>query len=93
MIEPLFDRVVVRPVPSEETTPGGLYKPQNAIDRSCEGTVFAIGPNVTAVEPGDHVFYGKFAGSDVEVDGESMVIMRVEEIFARLCAGTKARSA
>ncbi|NBB75235.1 MAG: co-chaperone GroES [Bacteroidetes bacterium] len=88
-IKPLGDRVVVRPKPAEEKTDSGLYIPESAKEKPQKGTVVAIGPgrveNGTqidlTVEEGDEVLYGKYAGTEVTIDGEDMLIMRENDIF------------
>ncbi len=88
-IKPLGDRVVVRPKPAEEKTESGLYIPDSAKEKPQKGTVIAIGPgrveNGTqidlTVEEGDEILYGKYAGTEVTIDGEDMLIMRENDIF------------
>lgn len=88
-IKPLGDRVVVRPKPAEEKTESGLYIPDSAKEKPQEGTVVAIGDgrveNGTridmSVEEGDEVLYGKYAGTEVTLDGEEYLIMRESDIF------------
>jgi len=88
-IKPLGDRVVVRPKPAEEKTDSGLYIPESAKEKPQKGTVVAIGPgrveNGTqidlTVEEGDEVLYGKYAGTEVTIDGKDMLIMRENDIF------------
>jgi chaperonin GroES len=88
-IKPLGDRVVVRPKPAEEKTESGLYIPDSAKEKPQKGTVVAIGPGRVengsqidlTVEEGDEVLYGKYAGTEVTIDGEDMLIMRENDIF------------
>lgn len=88
-IKPLGDRVVVRPQPAEEKTESGLYIPDSAKEKPQKGTVVAIGPGRVengnkidlTVEEGDEVLYGKYAGTEVTIDGEDMLIMRESDIF------------
>jgi chaperonin GroES len=88
-IKPLGDRVVVRPKPAEEKTESGLYIPDSAKEKPQKGTVIAIGPGRVengsqidlTVEEGDEVLYGKYAGTEVTIDGEDMLIMRENDIF------------
>lgn len=88
-IKPLGDRVVVRPKPADEKTESGLYIPDSAKEKPQKGTVVAIGPgrvengnqiDLTVTE-GDEVLYGKYAGTEVTIDGEDMLIMRENDIF------------
>lgn len=88
-IKPLGDRVVVRPKPAEEKTESGLYIPDTAKEKPQKGTVVAVGEGRVengnkielTVEEGDEVLYGKYAGTEVTIDGEDMLIMRENDIF------------
>jgi chaperonin GroES len=88
-IKPLGDRVVVQPKPAEEKTDSGLYIPESAQDKPQKGTVVAIGPGRVengnriemTVESGDQILYGKYAGTEVTLDGEEYLIMRESDIF------------
>ena len=88
-ITPLGDRVVVRPEAAEEKTSFGLFIPDTAKEKPQKGTVVAAGPgryeNGTKIEmtvkAGDKVLYGKYAGSEVQIDGEDLMIMRESDIF------------
>ncbi len=88
-IKPLGDRVVVRPQPAEEKTESGLYIPDTAKEKPQKGTIVAIGPgrveNGTRIDmtvnEGDEVLYGKYAGTEVTLDGEDVLIMRETDIF------------
>jgi len=93
-LEPLGDRVVVRPSQEkEEKTPGGLYVPVQAQEAPQEGEVVAVGPgrwldggmlSVMAVHPGDNVLYGKYSGTLVEVAGEEYLVLRESDIVGVL---------
>lgn len=88
-LTPLADRVVVRPHEAEETTAGGLIIPDTAKEKPQKGTVVSAGPgkveNGTKVEmtvkEGDTVLYGKYAGTEVTIDGEDLMIMRESDIL------------
>lgn len=88
-IKPLGDRVVVQPAAAEEKTESGLYIPDTAKEKPQKGTVVAIGPgrveNGTridmSVKEGDSVLYGKYAGTEVTLDGDEFLIMRESDIF------------
>lgn len=88
-IKPLGDRVVVQPLEAEEKTDSGLYIPDSAQEKPQKGTVVAIGPgrveNGTKVDmtvsEGDEVLYGKYAGTEVTLDGAEFLIMRESDIF------------
>jgi chaperonin GroES len=92
-IRPLEDRVIVKPTEAEEKTSSGIYLPQGAQEKPQHGKVIATGPgklddegNRTAVEvsKGDVVIYGKYAGTEVDIDGEKHVILRESELLAVL---------
>jgi len=85
-INPLHDRVVVRPNPAEEKTASGIIIPDTAKEKPMRGTVVAVGPGKpdepTTVKVGDVVLYGKYAGTEINVDGEDLLIMRESDILA-----------
>ena len=91
-IKPLSDRVVVRPAPAEEKTSSGLFIPDTAKEKPQKGTVVAVGQgryeNGTkidmTVKEGDTVLYGKYAGTEITLDGEEYLIMREDEVLAVL---------
>ncbi len=84
-IRPLHDRVIVKPAPAEEKTSGGIIIPDTAQEKPMRGTVIAAGPGKTdepmTVKEGDNVLYGKYAGQDIEVDGDKLLIMRESDIL------------
>ena len=89
-IQPLHDRVIVKPAEAEETTKGGIILPDTAKEKPMEGTIVAAGKGkVTedgkelkmAVNVGDKILYGKYSGTEVNVDGEEYLIMRESDIF------------
>ena len=87
-ITPLHDRVVVRPLAAEEKTAGGIIIPDTAKEKPQRGVVVAAGPGKkdepVTVKPGDKVLYGKYAGTEIQVGGEDIVIMRESDILAIL---------
>lgn len=92
-IRPLDDRVVVQPASAEETTAGGIVLPDSAQEKPQRGTVVAVGPGKLldsgsrgelSVAVGDVVIYGRYGGSEVEVDGEEMKILRESDILAKI---------
>ena len=94
-LRPLDDRVVVRPLEAEEVTAGGIYLPDAAQEKPQRGKVIAAGPGKLldsgnrgelSVKIGDEVIYGKYGGSDVEVDGEELKILRETDILAKVVA-------
>ena len=92
-IRPLHDRVVVRRMAEETTTASGIVIPDSATEKPSEGEVIAVGKgkvndsgNVTPldVEVGDKVLFGKYAGQEVKVDGEEVIIMTESDIMGVL---------
>ena len=92
-LRPLDDRVVVQPSEAEETTAGGIVLPDSAREKPQRGTVVAVGPGKLldngnrgelSVSVGDVVIYGRYGGSEVEVDGQEMKILRESDILAKL---------
>ena len=92
-IRPLDDRVVVEPIEAEERTAGGIVLPDSAKEKPQRGTVVAIGPGKLldngqrgelSVSVGDEVIYGKYGGSDIEIDGEEVKILRESDILAKV---------
>ncbi len=88
-LTPLADRVVVRPQDAEEVTSGGLIIPDTAKEKPQRGTVVSVGPGKVengtkidmTVKAGDTVLYGKYAGTEVTIDGEEVLIMRESDIL------------
>jgi chaperonin GroES len=96
VLMPLDDRVVVEPLEVEKSTPGGIMLPDTAQEKPQRGTVLAVGPGKlldsgqmagVAVAIGDEVIYGKYDGSDIEVDGREMKILREGDILAKFRKG------
>jgi chaperonin GroES len=87
-IKPLADRVLVEPAAAEEKTASGLYIPDTAKEKPQKGTVVAVGSGKKdeplTVKVGDTVLYGKYAGTELSVDGQDYLIMREADIFAIL---------
>jgi len=90
---PLYDRVVVRRISGEEKTPGGILIPDAVQEKPSEGEVISVGPgdrdengkNITlVVKVGDHVLFGKWAGAEVKIDGETLLIMKESDIMGIL---------
>lgn len=82
-LEPTGNRIVVRPVGVEEVTEGGIFIPQNANHEApVIGDVIAIGPLTEDVFTGAEVLYGKYAGTEVEVDHETLLVMRDTDVLA-----------
>ncbi len=85
-IKPLADRVLVQPAAAEEKTAGGIIIPDTAKEKPQKGTVVAVGPGKKdepmTVNVGDSVLYGKYAGTEITIDGENYLIMRESDIVA-----------
>lgn len=85
-IKPLADRVLVLPAPAEERTIGGIIIPDSAKEKPLKGTVVAVGNGTKdeemVVKPNDIVLYGKYAGTELELEGEKYLIMRQSDILA-----------
>ena len=85
-IQPLADRVLVQPAAAEEKTIGGIIIPDSAKEKPLRGTVLAVG-NGTKDEPmilkeGDQVLYGKYAGTELEFEGEKYLIIKQQDVLA-----------
>jgi chaperonin GroES len=97
---PLHDRVLVRRVEEEETTRGGIVIPDTAKDKPQEGEVIAAGKGKVNekgrlfpldVKEGDRVLFGKYAGSEIKINGEELLIIREDEVLGILTGTTKAK--
>lgn len=91
-IEPLGDRVVVRPTPKEEVSKGGVILPDTVREKPQEGEIIAVGPGRLSEEgtriamelkPGDKVIYAKYAGTELKLDDEEVIILRESDILAK----------
>ncbi|MDD5289053.1 MAG: co-chaperone GroES [Dehalococcoidales bacterium] len=91
-LQPMGDRLVVKPIQSEEKTKSGIYLPDTAKEKPQEGKVIAVGPGriteegkriAPDVEVGDIVIYTKYGGSEIKLDGEEFIIMRESDILAK----------
>lgn len=92
-IRPLDDRVVVEPMAAEEVTAGGIVLPGNAQEKPQRGTVVAVGPGKLldsgergelSVSVGDEVIFGKYGGTEIEVEGTDVKILRESDILAKV---------
>ncbi len=92
-VTPMDDRVLVRPTAKEEKTASGIFLPESAKDKPMTGTIVAMGPGKLTddgtraemtVSKGDKVLFGKYSGTEVDVDGESLMIMRESELLGIL---------
>jgi len=91
-IEPLGDRVVIRPTPKEEMSKGGIVLPDTAKEKPQEGEIIAVGPGrltddgkhiAMEVKKGNKVIYSKYAGTEFKMDDEELVILRESDILAK----------
>lgn len=91
-LQPLGDRLVVKPIQSEEKTKSGIYLPDTAKEKPQEGKVLAVGPGRLTdegkripmdVEAGDIVIYAKYGGSEVKLEDEEVVILREADVLAK----------
>ena len=89
-IRPLHDRVVIRRTEEEHTTPGGIVLPDTATEKPIQGEVIAVGNGRILdngevrpldVKVGDKVLFGKYAGTEVKIGGEELLVMREEDIM------------
>lgn len=92
-IRPLDDRIVVEPQEAEETTAGGIVLPDSSREKPQRGTVVAVGPGKLldsgqrgelSVAVGDEVIFGKYGGTEIEVDGADVKILRESDILAKV---------
>lgn len=92
-VRPLQDRVLVQPIEAETKTAGGIIIPDTAQEKPQEGKVIAVGPGKRGedgrllapdVKKGDRVLYGKWSGTEVQIDGKSMMIMSESDIMGIL---------
>jgi chaperonin GroES len=87
-IKPLADRVLIVPAPAEEKTIGGIIIPDTAKEKPLKGEVIAVGNGTKdeemVLKTGDTVLYGKYAGTEIEIDGNKYLIMRQSDVLAVL---------
>ncbi len=90
-VKPLDDRVLVKQSDAEEVTAGGIVLPDSAQEKPQRGKVVAAGPGKLldsgqrgkmSIKKGDEVFYGKYAGTEIKIDGEEYVILRESDVLA-----------
>ena len=92
-IKPLDNRVVIKPIEAESKTKGGIVLPDTAKEKSQKGEIVAAGPGrlldsgeraKMGVSKGDKVLFGKYAGTEVKIDGQDYVIMKEDEILGKI---------
>jgi chaperonin GroES len=90
-LRPLYDRILVSRLESEEKTKGGIIIPDSAKEKPLEGKVIAVGKGKIlddgkvrelAVKKGDKILFGKYSGTEIKVEGEEMVILREDDVLA-----------
>ncbi|MFN3653464.1 MAG: co-chaperone GroES [Armatimonadota bacterium] len=89
-LKPLSDRIIVKAVEGEEKTAGGIVLPDSAKEKPQQGEVVAVGPGKVQdngktapmdVQVGDRVYYGKYSGTEVKLDGQELVVLRQDDIL------------
>ena len=92
-LEPLGDRIVVKPIKREETTKGGIILPDTAKEKPQEGEVIAVGSGKLTddgnriemeVKKGDKIIYAKYAGTEIKLDDEELLILRESDVLAKV---------
>ena len=97
-LTPLHDRVVVKRIEEKESVKGGIIIPDTAKEKQQEGEVIAVGSGKREkgelipldVKPGDRVLFGKYSGTEIKIEDEELLILREEEILAKLSGAAKA---
>ncbi len=88
-IQPLADRVLIKAAEAEEKTVAGIIIPDSAKEKPLRGEVLAVGNGTKdeqmVLKAGDQVLYGKYAGTELEFDGEKYLIMRQSDVLAKIC--------
>ncbi|NLE02625.1 MAG: co-chaperone GroES [Fibrobacter sp.] len=90
-VQPLEDRIILKPIEAEQKTAGGIIIPDNAKEKPQKGEVVAVGPGkisdsghkvAVSLKQGDKVLYGKYSGTEVSIDGKEYLILRESDILA-----------
>ena len=90
-IRPLHDRVIVKRLEEERTSPGGIVIPDSAAEKPVQGKIMAVGKGKIVedgtvrpldVKVGDKILFGKYSGTEVKIDGDELVVMREEDVMA-----------
>ena len=101
-LQPMADRLVVKPIEKEEVTKGGIFLPDTARERPQEGEVMAVGPGrltedgkrvAMEVKVGDRVIYARYGGTEIKIDDEELIILRESDILAKKAARKVAKKA
>jgi chaperonin GroES len=89
-LRPLFDRIVVERIESETKSKGGLFLPESAAEKPTQGVVLAVGTGRISddgdirpliVKEGDRVLFGRYAGTEIKIDGKERLVLREDEIY------------
>jgi chaperonin GroES len=97
-LQPLADRLVVKPIEKEEKTKTGIYLPDTAKEKPEEGEILAVGPGRLSedgkripmdVQVGDIVIYARYGGQEIKIEGEQLIILRESDILAKKNGKTK----
>ena len=97
-LSPLHDRIIVRRVEEKDIQVNGIFIPDNAKEKPMEGEIIAVGPGKREkgelhpldVKVGDRVLFGKYSGTEIKIEDEELLILREEEILAKLSGAAKA---
>ena len=97
-LTPLHDRVIVKRIEEKETVKGGIIIPDSAKEKPQEGEVIAVGSGKREkgevipldVKPGDRVLFGKYSGTEIKIEDQELLILREDEILAKLSGASKA---
>ena len=90
-IRPLHDRVIVKRLEEERTSPGGIVIPDSAAEKPVQGKIMAVGKGkiledgtvrALDVKVGDRILFGKYSGTEVKIDGDELVVMREDDLMA-----------
>jgi chaperonin GroES len=90
-INPIRDRIIIKPLDAETTTKSGIVIPDNAVEKPMQGRVLGVGTGKVTqegtivplvVKQGDTVMYGKYAGQSVKVDGEELIVLKEDDVMA-----------
>jgi len=89
-IRPLYDRIIVKRVENATKSRGGLFLPESASEKPCEGEILAVGQGrltddgdvkALAVKVGDRILFGRYAGNEIKIDGEERLVLREDEVL------------